>query len=131
MLPTELSSGNGDSKDIKDQLPMDKRKGVIHSIECDDCKAIYIRETGRSAEQRVKEHRAHLTHGREQQSAITKHVVEEAHNIHWCPHIIKKEPDKTKRKVKEVLAIHKVEKMKGAMNEDCGLQISKLWLDLV
>ena len=58
-------------------------------------------------------------------------MVEEAHNVHWRPHIITKEPDRTKRKVKEALAIHKVEKVKGTVNEDRGLQISKLWLDLV
>ena len=53
-------------------------------------------------------------------------MVEEAHNIHWRPHIITKEPEKTKRKVKEAFAIHKVEKVKGTMNEDSGLQIGRL-----
>ena len=39
-------------KEIKDQFPVDKRKGVIYFIEGDDCKAIYIRETGRTLDDR-------------------------------------------------------------------------------
>ena len=91
----------------------------------------YIGETTRTAEQRVKEHKAHLTHGRMEQSAIARHVVEENHGIHWEPRIIEREKNTTKRKVKEALSIRKVERRDGSMNQDSGLMMSKLWLDLV
>ena len=44
--------------------------------------------------------------------------------------MIEKEGLVVKRKVKEALRIREV-KTKGLMNQDGGLQLSKLWLDLV
>ena len=44
-----------------------------------------------------------------------------------------KETDNTKRKIKEALAIRRVEKDRGKgkiMNQDSGLELSRIWLDL-
>ena len=81
-------------------------------------------------EQRVKEHRAHLEHERLQQSAVAKHVITEGHAVHWEAFIVEREQDQTRRRVLEALTIHRVEKGKGTMNTDNGMQISRLWLDL-
>ena len=118
-------------KGAKDKIPPAKDPGVIYAIGCTECNKVYIGETARTAEQRVKEHKAHLTHGRTEQSAIARHVVEENHGIHWEPRIIEREKNTTKRKVKEALSIRKVERRDGSMNQDSGLMMSKLWLDLV
>ena len=37
---------------IIDKIPTSKRKGVVYSIECSDCSAVYIGETGRTLEDR-------------------------------------------------------------------------------
>ena len=50
------------------------------------------------------------------------------HNIHWEPRVITKENDICKRKVKEALIIHKLGNQK-LMNQDCGLELSKTWLE--
>ena len=34
-------------KRIKDPLPVHKRKGVVYSIECNDCDSVYVGETVR------------------------------------------------------------------------------------
>ena len=56
-----------------------------------------------------------------------------AHNIHWKPRVIAREENTHKRKVKEALAIKKLTAQNWpevAMNQDTGLIVSKLWLDL-
>ena len=67
-----------------------------------------------------------------EQSAIAKHFAEEDHRIHWEPVVVEKERDTTKRKVKEALKIRELGKRgKRTMNQDEGMLLSKLWLDLV
>ena len=117
-------------KGAKDKLPGSKEAGVVYALGCVDCPMVYVGETCRTAEQRVKEHRAHLEHGRLEQSAVAKHVMTEGHAVHWEPFIVEREQDQTRRRVLEALTIHRVEKGKGTMNTDNGMQISRLWLDL-
>ena len=70
--------------------------------------------------------------GRLEQSAVTKHAIEENHQIHWKPVVVTKERNTTKRKVKETLKIRELEKRgRKTMNQGSGMQLSKLWLDLV
>ena len=103
-------------------------RGNVHSF-CSPYRGGSVRQRC-SAERRVKEHRAHLEHGRLEQSAVAKHVMTEGHAVHWEPFIVEREQDQTRRRVLEALAIHRVEKDKGTMNTDNGMQISMLWLDL-
>ncbi len=35
---------------------MEKKKGVVYSIPCMDCNSVYVGETGRNLEKRLKEH---------------------------------------------------------------------------
>ena len=66
------------------------------------------------------------------QSAVAKHAIEENHQIDWKPLVVTKERNTTKRKVKETLKIRELEKRgRKTMNQDSGMQLSKLWLDLV
>ena len=94
---------------------------------------MYIGETARTAKQRTKEHEMHTRHGHTELSAIANHAHMHAHNIHWKPWVIAREKNTHKRKVKEALAIKKITAQMGpdvAMNQDTGLIVSKLWLDL-
>ena len=113
-------------KGVKDNIPPEKEPGVVYAIGCMECREVYIGETSRTAEQRVKEHKAHVTHGRTKQSPIASRVAEKQHQVYWEPRIIEKERNTTKRKVKEALTIRKLEKKDGAMNQDNGLELSKL-----
>ncbi len=35
---------------------MEKKKGFVYSIPCMDCNSVYVGETGRNLEKRLKEH---------------------------------------------------------------------------
>ena len=118
-------------KGAKDSLPPEKEPGVIYAIGCQVCPKVYVGETVRTSETRVKEHKAHVKHGRMEQSAVANHVINEDHAMHWKPRVVGKEKNTTKRKVKEALLIKKLKNGKGVINQDNGLMLSPLFLDLV
>ena len=62
----------------------EKRKGVVYSIECDDCKAVYIGETGRTLEDRSKEHQRHTRLVTPEKSAVAEHALALEHEINWA-----------------------------------------------
>ena len=67
-------------------------------------------------------------------SAVARHAHTEGHGIHWRPPVVASESNTTKRKIKEALAINKLEKERGndkVMNQDKGTELSKIWLNLV
>lgn len=45
------------------------------------CETSYIRETGRSINQRIKEHAANIKHGKTKSSTLTEHAVKTKHHI--------------------------------------------------
>ena len=51
------------------------------------------------------------------------------HAIHWKPRILEKEKNNAKRKVLEALTIGQVKD--AVMNHDNGVDLGKLWLDLM
>ena len=120
-------------KRAKDTLPAEETPGAIYALGCAECPRVYIGETARTAKQRTREHKCHANTGHTELSAVARHVHEEAHRIHWKATVIARETDTTKRKIKEALAIRRLEKNSGEdkiMNQDRGLGISKIWLDL-
>ena len=117
---------------VKDRVPTEKEPGIVYALGCADCAHVYIGETSRTAEQRVKEHQAHVKHGRTEHSAVAAHACDLEHRIHWTPRIVKKkERNLKKRNIQEALFINRLVKIGKTMNQDCGIDLSKLWLDLV
>ena len=47
------------------------------------------------------------------------------------PGVLTKEADAMKRKLKEALLFGKIGRTGRSMNQDKGLEVSKLWLDLI
>ena len=118
----------------KTSVPTTEIPGVIYALGCEDCPRIYIGETARTAKQRAREHKCHARTGHPELSAVARHAHDEAHSIHWTPMVLTKEKDTMKRKIKEALTIKRVEKERGkdrTLNQDTGLELSKIWLDLV
>ena len=67
-------------------------------------------------------------------SAIAKHAHEQGHSVHWKARVIGRERDSTSRKIKEALTIQKMKRKCGRdriMNQDNGLDLSKVWLDVL
>jgi len=42
---------------VKDPVPPDERKGVVYCVPCDDCRATYVGQTGRTMIHHLKEHK--------------------------------------------------------------------------
>ena len=68
-----------DSKSqTQDRYPL-KRKGVVYCFPCRDCNKVYVRETGRKLEPRLKEHKRQCTLLQVDKSAIAEHAIREDH----------------------------------------------------
>ena len=108
---------------------MNKRKGVVYSIECDECKAIYIGETGRTLDDRLQEHQRHTRLVVPEKSAVAEHALTVRHEIDWASaKVIDTAAGTVKRRVKEKLHLEKVSRSRPVMNKDKGLNKEKVWL---
>ena len=114
----------------KDKVPAEENPGVVYAVGCKDCRVVYIGETGRSASQRIKEHKYQTRNGHVEKSAIAEHAHLEGHSLHWAPTIIERETNGKRRKVKQALHIHRMGKRQGSMNQEIGQQMSRIWLDV-
>ena len=68
---------------LKDQVPLQQKAGVIYRIPCSGCPRVYVRQTGRTLAQRLKEHKLALVNGHLAQSAVAEHAAQESHDIDW------------------------------------------------
>ena len=68
---------------LKDPTPLRQRTGVVYQIPCSNCEKVYIGQTGRTLDHRLKEHRRALISGNVQQSAVAEHATNEMHDIDW------------------------------------------------
>ena len=68
---------------LKDRTPLQQRAGVFYRIPCGTCSKVYIGQTGRTLEHRLKEHKRALTSGNTAQSAVAEHAVDQMHVINW------------------------------------------------
>ncbi|CAH2089803.1 unnamed protein product [Euphydryas editha] len=58
-----------------------KQKSGIYKLECSDCKATYIGQTGRKFETRYKEHIAAVRNNQPQKSHFAKHLLDSGHKL--------------------------------------------------
>ncbi|XP_076301439.1 uncharacterized protein LOC143219320 [Lasioglossum baleicum] len=66
---------------IKDKLPLGKSYNVVYSIPCKGCNQVYIGQTSRLLETRIREHRRNIFQNPTQHSALTKHLIEFDHSF--------------------------------------------------
>ncbi|KAJ4433393.1 hypothetical protein ANN_15652 [Periplaneta americana] len=108
---------------VKDKLPHLQSAG-IYMIPC-SCGLKYIRQTGRTVEDRRKEHIRLCKYGPYEKSAIALHSADSGHAIEFDNiKIIDKEENLYRRLVKE--AFH-IEQHLNNINKDEGLQLSNSW----
>ena len=65
---------------MKDRRPVHERAGVVYKLNCGDCNASYIGETGRQVEDRMAEHRRDIV-TRKRTSKVFEHANETGHNF--------------------------------------------------
>ena len=82
----------------KDPMPTEKKSGVVYRIPCGSCPQTYIGQTGRTLEQRLKEHTKAVRDENIDTSGLAEHVQKTGHPIEWtqtevvhtCNHTIKR-----------------------------------------
>ena len=67
----------------KDPMPTEKKSGVVYCIPCGSCPQTYIGQTGRTLEQRLKEHKKSVGDENITTSALAEHVQKTGHPIEW------------------------------------------------
>ena len=67
---------------VKDREQPDERQGAVYKINCSDCQATYIGETGRNLNIRLTEHKR-STEKQDKTNHIAEHHRQTKHNIDW------------------------------------------------
>ena len=67
---------------VKDLLPMEKQCKVVYRIPC-SCSKVYIGETRRRLEARLREHQEACRKGTLEKSAVAEHAWKDQHAIKW------------------------------------------------
>ncbi len=68
----------------KDKVPMSEKRGIVYQIPCGSCNHTYIGQSGRTLEDRLKEHkRAIIPDSTYFTSAVAEHAVKSNHVIDW------------------------------------------------
>ena len=110
--------------DVKTKTLELKKKDIVHRIPCQDCEAAYIRETGRSLQKRITEHK-YAVRTNDRKNGIAVHAWDNNHRPDWeAAEIVERELHHLKRRVLEAIRIRKTPQN---CNLDCGLTLSKVW----
>eukprot|EP00057_Strongylocentrotus_purpuratus_P013327 XP_011667801.1 PREDICTED: uncharacterized protein LOC105439928 [Strongylocentrotus purpuratus] len=110
----------------KDKHPNHKKAGV-HKTPC-ECGKVYIGETGRNLETRLKEHRTSFRLSDWDKSAIVKHAQQHEHTIEWDnSHFISIMKHWHTHGIREAIEIH----CHNTVPQDSGLYINDIWKPLI
>ena len=67
----------------KDPTPLQCRAGVVYRIPCGTCPKVYVGQTGKTLEHRLKNQKRALTSGNVSQLAVVAQANGESHAIKW------------------------------------------------
>ena len=112
----------------KDALEPTKQDGGVYKIPC-ECGKVYIEETGRAMQDRIKEHDRDIRPARTQTSTVSEHGNETGHPPIWKEvKFIDRGPHWYTRRVKE--AIH-IRLHPNNINRDSGIEIPEAWIPTI
>jgi hypothetical protein len=115
------------AKSVKDKINPHEGPGV-YKVTC-ECGDVYIGQTRRSINTRIKEHKSCLTKLDSVKSAVAKHSIEEDHKIQWGEvDVLHRERNYTKRIILEAIEVRRNNKN---FNREDGFQLSKAWKTLI
>ena len=106
---------------VKDTLPPGKQSNVVYRIPC-SCGQVYIGETKRRLETRLKEHRDACERGMMEKSAVAEHAWEHHHLIHWEETTVLDHGTGQELLVKEALHIQ-MTPVEERFNRDGGVEV--------
>ena len=110
-------------------LPYTLLKSIsVYRIPC-ECGKVYIGETGRAMQDRIKEHDRDIRLAHTQTSAVSEHANETGHLPLWNQvKFIDRDPHRYTRRVKE--AIH-IRLHSNNINRDNGIEIPEAWMPTI
>jgi len=101
----------------KDKLDTKSNTDVVYKIECRDCDKVYIGQTKRHLETRIKEHKNNIKNSSGNYSVVTNYRLSEEYDFKWDePIILHKERNRRKREIAEMFFIKKFMKAKTSIN---------------
>ena len=107
--------------------------GVVYKVTCSCCKKDFG-ETGRTIEERIKEHQADVNNEKsvEKITGLSQHRRESRHTPNWKEaEILAKENNIVKRRLKENVAISQEEKDKILNKKEERKVISDIWSEII
>ena len=114
---------------VKDPLPAEKQANVVYEVPC-TCGKVYIGETKRRLETRLKEHREACVRGQTSKSAIAEHAWTEDHPINWSgTKVIQRASHTMELVMKEALCIQSTPP-DARFNRDSGYELPDCWVAL-
>jgi len=109
----------------KDPLPGSSQSNVVYKINCRDCDASYVGQTGRQLSTRVKEHKNHMVRNNPNRSVITEHRLSYGHDFDWeSVEVLDHEPFYHKRLISEMLYIKRQKNSLNLQTDTEGLHYS-------
>ena len=112
---------------VKDALPLGKQSRIVYRIPC-SCGQVYIGETIRRLETRMKEHQDACKKGTLEKSAVAEHAWESHHTIRWEETAILTQARRHKElMLKEAFHIHMVP-ARDRLNRDVGMELPRCWM---
>ena len=112
----------------KDAVDLAKQYGVVYRISC-ECGKVYIGDTGRPMEDRIKEHNRDIRLARTHISAVSGHANNTGHQPLWNEvKFIDCDPHWYTRGVKEAIQrrLHP-----NNINRDSGIEIPEAWMPTI
>ena len=92
----------------KDPVPTLQKANVVYRIPCTSCSSVYVGQTSRTLEARLKEHKAAVKHARTSLSTVANYVWTELHQMDFSgTSVLARELDTRKRCMLEAWFIRK------------------------
>ena len=112
----------------KDAVDPAKQDGVVYRIPC-ECSKVYIGETGRPMQDRIKEHDRDIRLARTETSAVSEHAHNTGHKPLWNEvKFIDRDPYYYTCRVKEVIQIRL---HPNNINRDSGIEFPETWMPTI
>ena len=108
----------------EDSLPNTSKTNVVYKINCRDCDASYVDQTGRRLKTRLTEHRNHINRNTTQNSVITDHRLTN-HEFEWDEvEVLDNEPVLGKRLISEMIFIQRQTNSLNKQQDTEGLNLA-------
>ena len=114
---------------LKDEINHNEKSNLVYEVPCQNCPFVYIGQTKRDLNSRIKEHQRAINFQRPEKSALCQHSMENDHLIDWSTvKMLKVEHDYSKRLFTESWYINEKPQV---LNRNDGLSFPAVYRKLL